>query len=190
MKRFSTSLRRAIFIFWIFLVVSIWIVASIHPEYLDAKMIKYFLEQFGFFLLPVYFLLFLLRWFTLIPSMPLVIAGVLLFPWHPWFVFLISIVWILFSSMMIYYFSEAMGFDIYFRGHKSYKKIHTFLEKYGFSLVAFWSFAPVAPTDLICYVAGIMRMNIYKFILWVLLGEGIICTIIIYGGNELMENMW
>jgi uncharacterized membrane protein YdjX (TVP38/TMEM64 family) len=65
---------------------------------------------------------------------------------------------------MLYYFSEAMGFDGYFRKHASYKKIHTFLEKYGFPLVAVWSFAPVVPTDIICYVAGIMRMNVYKFL--------------------------
>jgi membrane protein DedA with SNARE-associated domain len=39
-------------------------------------------------------------------------------------------------------------------------------------------------------VAGIMRMNVYKFLFWVLLWESIICTILIYGGNEILEKIW
>ena len=190
MKQFSKNIRRGIGVFWILLIVGVVFTLFLHPEYLDAHFIGQFLEKFGIFLLPVYFFISILRGFTLIPSTPLIIAWVLIFPEYPGFVFLISLLGIVFSSLMLYYFSEAMGFDTYFRKHAAYKKIHTFLEKYGFPLVAVWSFAPVVPTDIICYVAGIVRMNVYKFLFWVLLWESIICTILIYGGNEILEKIW
>jgi membrane protein YqaA with SNARE-associated domain len=50
-----------------------------------------------------------------------------------------------------------------------------------------WSFAPVVPTDVICYVAGTVRMNFLKFVSAMTLGEGIIVGLIIYGGKEVMN---
>ncbi|NBS92050.1 hypothetical protein EBS67_18950, partial [bacterium] len=55
-----------------------------------------------------------LRGFTLIPSTPFVIAGVLLFPENKIIVLLISLGGILFSATLLYYLSEFLGFDSYF----------------------------------------------------------------------------
>jgi uncharacterized membrane protein YdjX (TVP38/TMEM64 family) len=53
--------------------------------------------------------------------------------------------------------------------HASNKKIQRAIEKYGVFAVTLWSFAPVVPTDLICYVAGTVRMNFWKFVLALIL---------------------
>jgi uncharacterized membrane protein YdjX (TVP38/TMEM64 family) len=74
MKQFSKNIRKGIGIFWVFLIVGVFTSLFFHPEYLDAHFIGQFLEKFGIFLLPVYFLISLLRGFTLIPSTPLIIA--------------------------------------------------------------------------------------------------------------------
>ncbi len=72
---------------------------------------------------------------------------------------------------MVYFFSREMGFDTVIMTNKSYEKTHNLLEKYGFPFVMFWSFLPVVPTDLICYAAGVLRMNYLKFIIAVVIGE-------------------
>lgn len=59
------------------------------------------------------------------------------------------------------------------------------MEKYGFPFVCLWSFLIVVPTDLICYIAGTMKMPFHKFISAVTIGEGLICVFLIYGGDLL-----
>ena len=49
-----------------------------------------------------------------------------------------------------------------------------------------WSFFPLAPTDLICYVCGVLRVRFWKFLLGVTLGEGAISAIYIYGGDQIL----
>ena len=50
-----------------------------------------------------------------------------------------------------------------------------------------WSFFPLVPTDLICYVCGVLRVNFVKFIVSVTLGEGAICAVYIYGGDQFLR---
>ena len=40
-------------------------------------------------------------------------------------------------------------------------------------------------TDLICYVAGIVRYSFVRFILALTLGESLMVGILIYGGKEI-----
>jgi uncharacterized membrane protein YdjX (TVP38/TMEM64 family) len=51
--------------------------------------------------------------------------------------------------------------------------------------VAAWSFLPVAPTDLICYVCGAMKISFGRFMAGVMLGEGAICATYIFAGQAL-----
>jgi uncharacterized membrane protein YdjX (TVP38/TMEM64 family) len=94
---------------------------------------------------------------------------------------------IVFSGILIYRFSDVMGFDEMFARHAGNDKVKKAIEKYGFFAVTLWSFAPVVPTDLICYVAGTVRMSFWRFVLAVTLGESIIVGIIVYGGQEMMK---
>ncbi len=72
---------------------------------------------------------------------------------------------IVFSGILIYLFSDLMGFDEIFAKQKENIKIKHAIEKYGFYAIMLWSFIPVVPTDLICYVAGTVRYSFWRFVL-------------------------
>ena len=42
---------------------------------------------------------------------------------------------------------------------------------------------PVAPTDLACYVAGVLRLPFWRFLAAICLGETIVCAIYIFSGQ-------
>jgi uncharacterized membrane protein YdjX (TVP38/TMEM64 family) len=61
------------------------------------------------------------------------------------------------------------------------------LQRHELPVIIGWSFFPLAPTDLICYVCGGLRVNFPKFLLGVLIGEGTICAIYIFLGGEALR---
>ncbi len=174
-------------IIWMIVLLIALYALIFHRDILTASHLVNFLWRFGPYLLIVYFLLSVLRGFTLVPSTPFVLAGILLFPSNLPFVYVISLLWIIFSSSMVYFFSREMGFEKIFQKHKGYEKTQKLLEKYGFPFVAIWSFVIIVPTDLVCYLAGTMKMNYSKFILAVTLGEWLICIPLVFWGGNVIE---
>jgi uncharacterized membrane protein YdjX (TVP38/TMEM64 family) len=55
------------------------------------------------------------------------------------------------------------------------------------TIVTAWSFLPIVPTDLICYVCGVMKISFSRFMAGVLIGEGAICALYIFAGSQLLE---
>ena len=51
-------------------------------------------------------------------------------------------------------------------------------------IVIAWSFFPIAPTDLVCYVCGALKVDLKKCLLGVTIGEGAICAIYIFLGGQ------
>ena len=94
---------------------------------------------------------------------------------------------IMFSSILVYAFSDIMGFDAMFKKHVNNAKIRNAIDRYWFYAVTLWSFAPVVPTDLICYVAGTVRMKFWKFVTAIFIWEWLIVGLIVYGWTQLME---
>lgn len=160
-----------------------------NPGAFRAANIAEFLRANAGSLWIAYILISALRGLTLLPSTPLVIAGTILFPAQPFAVFTISILGIVLSSTMIYFFSEALGFDDFFERRKP-ELLHAIQRRmetpWGLVFVAAWAFFPFAPTDAVCYVAGIVRTTYWKFILAILFGESILCGIYIWAGNSLL----
>ncbi len=179
--------RKYAIIFWIIILILFGIFLLENPNFLEPKNLAAFVQSFGIWSLVIYALIFFLRGLLLIPSTPLILVGMILFPDNPHAVFLISMTGILFSALVIYQFSDILGLDDYFEENVKSKKIKNMIEKYGFYGVAFWSFFLVLPTDLICYIAWAVRMNIYKFIAAVAIGEGFIIGIFIYGGKDILS---
>lgn len=135
----------------------------------------------------VYLLFGCLRGFTLIPSTYLVLAGIPFFP--PLTLFLLTLLGILASSACIYYFSESLHLDDYLaRKHPAgLAKAKRILQQNQLPIIIGWSFFPLAPTDLICYACGVLEVNFAKFLFGVLLGEGTICGIYIFFGDQLLH---
>jgi uncharacterized membrane protein YdjX (TVP38/TMEM64 family) len=134
-----------------------------------------------------YLILGCVRGFTLIPSTNLVLLAVPFFA--PWPLFVLTLFGILISSVSIYFFSESLNLDEYFEGkHKArVDRMKVVLQRNPLPIIIGWSFFPLAPTDLICYVCGILKVNFLRFVLGVLIGEGTICGIYIFLGRSLLQ---
>ena len=163
------------------------------PSKFTASSISDLILRFENGIILIYFSISVLRGFTLLPSTPLVVAGTLIFSDQPFLVLAISLTGIILSSTMIYYFSDLLGFTDYFNGKKpqTVERIKQRLDHpLGSVFVALWAFFPFVPTDLVCYVAGITRMNFAKFIVSIAIGEAILCSVYIFGGKSLMDGLF
>ena len=135
----------------------------------------------------LYFIIVSLRWLTFIPLTTLLLV-MIPFTNH-WVLLVITLFGTLITSYMIYRFSEALDIDDYFE--KKYprviKKLRHWFEKYEFPIIVWRSLFPFTPTDLICYIAWTLKVNVHKMLLGVLVGEAIICAIYIWGINSLIS---
>jgi uncharacterized membrane protein YdjX (TVP38/TMEM64 family) len=178
--------RATLISIWLLLLATSCIVYYRYPEYFTIQALADFFLRFKNQLLILYFLASALRGIVLLPSTPFVIAGLVLFPNDLWFVLGISLSGIFASSAIIYFFSQHLALDKIFdtRFRSKTNKIRAKINSsYGIAFVMAWSFFPIVPTDLICYVAGTVRMNFKKFIISILIGEGLICSIYIFAGE-------
>ena len=132
----------------------------------------------------MYLLLGCLRGFTLVPATYLVVAGMIVLP--PWPLYLLTLVGIAVSSTAVYYFAEAMQFDRFFnrRYAPQVARLRALTTRRELPIVIAWSFFPIAPTDLVVYVCGGLKVDIKKCLLGVTLGEGAICAIYISLGGQ------
>jgi uncharacterized membrane protein YdjX (TVP38/TMEM64 family) len=134
----------------------------------------------------VYVVLGALRGFALIPVTNLVVLAIPIFPPVP--LLILTLVGIAISSASIYAFAESLKLGEYLeRKHAHHmERLQNALRRNPTSIVTVWSFLPIVPTDLICYVCGAMRISFRRFLLGVLVGEGAICAIYIFSGAILL----
>jgi len=190
--RIGPVLKRLGQILWIGTIAAGVISYIAVPQLFTGENIAAFLLRFQSIIWLIYIAFSVFRGLTLLPSTPLVIAGTLLFPQQSFLVLIVSIIGILLSSSMIYFFSEYLGFSDYFENHKPRltHKIKARLEHpSGFAFVALWAFFPLVPTDLVCYLAGTTKMNYVEFIIAVFVGELVLCSFYIYFGGAIMNLM-
>ena len=135
----------------------------------------------------LYLLLGALRGFTLIPSTTLVLVALAIFP--PVRLFVLTLAGILISTACIYWFAESIGLDaVLKRRHPdTVARLTAVLQKHELPIIIGWSFFPLAPTDLICYVCGVLRVNFVKCLIGVAIGEGTICGIYIFAGDQVLR---
>lgn len=185
----AQSVRIIVFIFWLALVAVSLGFYLFMPEKFTAHSMAEFLTQSGYILI-LYTVICMLRGLVLLPSTPFIFIGSMLFPEKNFLVMAISMAGILFSSTIIYYFSHLMGFDDFFE-RKFSNKITYVREKLnqpkGVMFVSLWSFFPLMPTDIICYVAGTMKMKFWKFLLAVFIGELPIVIAYVWAGSSLFD---
>jgi uncharacterized membrane protein YdjX (TVP38/TMEM64 family) len=135
----------------------------------------------------VYLGLGAVRGFTLVPSTTLVLAAVPFMAPGP--LLACTLIGIMISSASIYYFSAALRIDerVARKHPERIARLTDLVNRYEMPIIIGWSFFPLVPTDLICYVCGALRVRFWKFLIGVTLGEGAICAIYIYGGDQLLR---
>ena len=154
----------------------------LHPNLFTKEALFNFIKENSSHIFLTYIGISLIRGIFLFPSTPFVFAGILLFPDSSMTVFWISIFGILITATYLYFASIFLEFDKLFGGRHSQKtdKIIEKLNKHGFWIVLGWSFFPLVPTDLICYIAGSIRMDFRKYILAIFIGEAILVGAYVY----------
>lgn len=178
-ESYITFFRR----FWIVLIVGFILYNILFPDTFSRENIVNSIQSYGNYGLAIFFFCHIIRGFVMLPSTVLIFAGVFLFPNNLFMVLLISVLGIVISSMIVYYFADKLGFaKIFDKNTKATNLVKEKLSgKYGSLFIIFWAFFPFVPTDLICYVAGAMKINPIVFGLSIFIGELILCSVYIYG---------
>lgn len=180
------KINHAIRVVWLFVVF-----VALYLYFFERGFIQEQIIKIADAPLSVRYLVFLalgcLRGFTLIPVTYLIILGLLFLPLKP--LFILTMAGVMVSSLIIYYFSELIHLGEFFERKypKQITKLRSVLEKNEFPIVTLWSMLPFAPTDVVCYVCGSLEVNIKKFLLGVLVGEGITCALYIFFGKEMLK---
>jgi uncharacterized membrane protein YdjX (TVP38/TMEM64 family) len=186
----SDFLKKAAYIFWGLTLVSIGILYIAHPEVFSSEYLVNFIKEFKNEMIIVYVIISLVRGFFLLPSTPFVLVGVLLFPENLLMVLVISMIGIVFSSTALYYFSDLLGFSSFLE-RKFPKKVAKWKKILSHPNAIFyvigWSFFPFVPTDMICYVAGIIKMPYKNMMLGIFIGELVLVAAYVYFWNEIVN---
>ena len=91
------------------------------------------------------------------------------------------------SALLIYFFFEFLGLgELFERTHATRVRwLKEQMNRKGFWLVVGWSAFPFVPTDVICYVAGTLRMHVRTFAAGVALGELPLVAFYVWAGGIL-----
>ena len=137
----------------------------------------------------LYVLFACLRGFTLIPLTSLVLVGIVVFP--PGLLFGLTLIGIVVSSLAVYYFAGALHIEELLQAKYAgmLDRVRGLLDRHGFLIIVAWSFFPLTPTDLICYLAGVARINIFVYLAGVIVGKGGICAVYIYFGDAVLRSL-
>lgn len=127
------------------------------------------------------------RGFTLVPATYVLVVGMFVLPPVP--LFALTLAGIVMSSAAVYYFAERLQLGRYFerRYAPQVARLRGLLARRELPIVIAWSFFPLAPTDLVCYVCGALRVDLKKCLLGVTIGEGTICAIYVILGTQALD---
>ena len=184
-----TRSRRLACGFWLLATLALSVLYASNPELVEPATLVAALRRSGPFVLLAYAVVSVLRPVTLVPSTVLVVAGTLLFPDLYVLVFAVSLASVVASAALIYYFFDYLGLTELFerRDAARVRWLEEQVRARGFWIVAGWSAFPFVPTDVICYVAGSLRMPVGKYLLGVTVGEIPIVAFYVAGGTWLFS---
>jgi len=172
---------------WLFLVALAIGLLLLFPDWLTRDSISAYLGSLGSGALLVYLLMCITRSLLMIPVTPFVLAGAITFPDLLMLVFAISMAGIVMGAFLIYSFPAFGGYDRLLEERfptKIARLEDTMRGNRYFWIIAGWSFFPLVPTDLICYVAGMVRLPFRKVVGPLMIGEIPLVTIYVYFGSE------
>lgn len=175
---------------WILLILVAITCFIFSPETFSAQQLASYIGEHHKTALLFYLVISLVRGLFLLPSTPFVLCGLLLFPQQPLLILIISMVGIMFTAFLLYSFAEKLGFRAYLldrHPHKMEIWENRLQQPFAFWLVLVWSFFPFVPTDLICYVAGTVKMKKLYYFSGVFVGELILVAIYVFAGQSLWE---
>jgi uncharacterized membrane protein YdjX (TVP38/TMEM64 family) len=180
MTETKPQFKKKTFVVWITAVAALLTLYFMNREFLDVEVVRSLVDQNRALVIPIYLLILSLLGLTFIPSTPFAIAGVLLF--SPGFAYVLNLVGIITSSTIVYHFAGFLGLGAAFEGRhpEQTTKVQAALRHKELPIIVGWSFFPAVPTDLIIYVASSLKIPLWKCLLGVLIGEGILNAVYIF----------
>ena len=172
---------------WLAICAAVLITLLINPDLLNRDNISQFLNSLGPGAFGVYFVLCLSRALLFIPVTPFILGGAIAFADRPILVIATSMLGILVGGFLVYRFPRLGSYDEYLESKypEMIEKIKGHMHApYSFWIVAGWSFFPLVPTDLVCYVAGITKMRFAMLASGLFIGSLPMNILYVYGGAE------
>lgn len=146
----------------------------------DREILVNYIKKFGLFA-PIFFLFLqaVQVVFPVIPGGASCLAGVLAF--GPIMGFVYNYIGLTIGSIIAFLLSRKYGLNLIEKlfTKETTSKYLKYLETNKFDTIFFWGILlPGLPDDLLCYIAGLSKMNIKKFSIIILLGKPL--TLIFY----------
>ncbi len=151
----------------------------------NEQVIMQYFRSFGIWGPLLIILLMVLQMFLIVfPTwLPMIVA---MLGYGPWWGSLISVAAVLTSSSIGYFIGQALGDRAKGKliGEKNYKKLHQFMQRYGFGAVVLFRISPFLSNDAISFVAGMIRMGYWKYMAATLTGIVPLVAAIAYFGRD------
>ncbi|WP_083824930.1 VTT domain-containing protein [Methanoplanus limicola] len=166
--------QKIVLAIWVTAVIIILSVYCLNPEYFNFLKFGPFAEKYYFTALLVYFIVLSLRGLTLLPSTPVLIAGILVF--NPYHVFFVNISGTLLSAILVYRYSGYLQLGDYFESKfpAEILWVRNLFREREIPVIAGWSVCPFTHTDVIIYVSASLNIRLKKCLAGVLIGESFI----------------
>jgi uncharacterized membrane protein YdjX (TVP38/TMEM64 family) len=180
MNEEAPRFRTKTFVAWLLVVATVLTLYFVYRDQMDVEVLRALAREHDHLVIPVYLLVLSLLGLTFIPSTPFAVAGVFLFP--AGLAYALNLVGIVTSSTIVYHFARFVGFHrvVVDRYPEKAEKVKEALAMKELPIIAAWSFFPAVPTDLMIYVASTLRIRLWKCIVGVLLGEGLLNAFYIF----------
>ena len=186
-------INKVVYYLWIAIVVALGFLFVFKNSFFNPVHLSEWIGEYGTHIWAMYILVSFVRGFFLIPSTPFVLLGIVLFPQAPFQVLAVSMSGVVFSASLLYFFSDSIGFSAFLE--KEYPKQSSWMReklsgKRQLAFIYAWSIFPPVPTDLICYVTGIIKVRYWIMILGVFMGELTLNTLYVIMGQRILEMMY
>jgi uncharacterized membrane protein YdjX (TVP38/TMEM64 family) len=159
---------------WSLVILLTVVFLVLNPRFLSPEYLKSLLTDYENFLWPIYIFILIARVPLVFPPTPVLFLGFLLFPSFKILVVFLLLFSTLLSAAFFYFFAGHSDLSEYF--HRKYPKQtakikNTLSKPRAVWFVIVWSTIPIAPGDLLCYIAGVVRIPFRYLIIGMIIGQ-------------------
>jgi uncharacterized membrane protein YdjX (TVP38/TMEM64 family) len=105
--------KKIAFCLWLILVMGIITTYFLFPEIFSLSFMEETVVDHPIAVLVLYYLIISFKGLTFIPGTPILLAGMIMF--SPFEVFLVNMAGIMTSTLLVYYFSKYLEFDVFLK---------------------------------------------------------------------------
>ncbi len=169
------SARKLLYIFLIFNIVGLIYFSYTNHNFIDIEHIRDYLQwPYLWIALIFYILLLTLRWLTLFPWTPLLVAGTLIFP--KVLVILSVEIAILFYALIIYRYSKVLDFKI----PEKLKNLKPKTKKFEILYIISLCFIPWMSMNILAYFLSVQEIPLKSTLIWMWIGTIVTTSLYIW----------